>query len=109
MKKNNKVETLLMMSTILQGYSLSDMYNGAGEKLQYLFDEEVIDCSLDIYLLLVKWIAEGLSYEELEEKIENLNLENFRKLTEDKQKYIKEDINDILIRRRQMKGNDRNE
>ncbi len=108
-KEQNKSEKLLMMACMLQGKNPSDMYDSAGEKLGFLFDEEATDCAFEIYLLLVKWIAEGLSYEEIEEKIESLDLESFKKLTEDKKQYIKEDINNILIRRRQMKGNDKNE
>lgn len=95
-----------MLSSILSGnhpYSDKDNLDN-----KYFFDTEVTDCQVKLYLMMIKWLNEGLTYEEIEEKIDSLTFEEYKKLSTDKQTYVKEDAHKVLVLRKENKekGND---
>ena len=57
---------------------------------QYYDDEEVIDCKLTLYLLLLT--SEGLEQDKKFKEFEN----KYNKLSKEKQEYISEDLKNIF-------------
>ncbi len=99
-----KITNLMMLGSMLSGnhpYSNIDDYD------IYSFDEEVNSCQIKLYLMIIKWLNEGLTYEEIYDLIDNLTFEEFKKLSIEKQTYIKEDARKVLVLRKEnKKGND---
>lgn len=99
-----KITNLMMLSSMLSGnhpYSDNDNYD------IYSFDEEVNSCRTRLYLMMIKWLNEGLTYEEIYDLIDNLTFEEYEKLSIEKQIYVKEDARKVLVLRKEnKKGND---
>ena len=85
---NNKKQALLL-TMITLGYKYGDQYKIDFDD-KYLTDEEIIDCQLTLYLLLLTHEGEKQNqmFKEFEEK--------YTKLSKEKQEYIREDLRKIF-------------
>ena len=69
--------------------------------IKYLFDMEVNECQFWVYIKLIALIDEGHTYEELIQFIDNLDLEVYKKLSAEKQDFIRKDAKNILALRKE--------
>ena len=97
---NYKHHDMLAIRTLI-----SQDYSGKFELdyFRYLLDEKVLSLQKQIYLKIITWINEGKSYEEISQLIDDLELHS---LKEDEEKYIKDDAQDI-IKKRKIKERER--
>lgn len=85
---DNKLNLLLNMFSICSVFD-SSYQKFIEQDLTYCFDQEVIDCQLKLYLLLL------VDDEELETRFENF-IEAYDKLSIEKKEYIKNDFKNII-------------
>lgn len=85
----NSKKDALMLTLISLCYRYGDQYK-IGFDDQYLDDEEIIDCKLTLYLLLLtqEKNEQDKMFKEFEEK--------YNKLTKEKQEYIREDLKKLF-------------
>jgi hypothetical protein len=73
---------------------------------EYFMDPEVNNCQIEVYLMMISLLEAGYDEEELTWIIDNLDLDTYRKLTEEKKKYIQSDAKNILVLRRERFKNE---
>ena len=70
------------------------------EDLLYQYSPRVSQCQIKMYSLVIKGISEGMTYEEMEKFIENIDIEEFRKLTEQEKFYVKSRVKKDIVARK---------
>ena len=80
---------ILLLTMITLGYKYGDQYKIDFDR-KYSNDEDVIDCQLTLYLLLLT--PEGEKQDQLFKEFE----EKYKSLSEEKQEYIREDLKKIF-------------
>ncbi len=85
----NEKKDILFLTLINLCYKYGSDYKIAFDD-KYLDDEEIIDCKLTLYLLLLthEGIEQDKKFKEFEEK--------YTKLSKEKQEYIREDLRKIF-------------
>ena len=81
----NSKKDILMLTSIVLGYKYGDQFVPNLDD-KYYYDEEVIDCQLTLYLLLLT--KEGEEQDKMFKEFEV----KYNKLTKEKQEYIREDL-----------------
>jgi hypothetical protein len=94
---NKSIPLLLSLIAVNGGEFYNDPFN------EYSMDMDVINCQLEIYFKLIVLLDE-YSEDEILSSIDYLNIDSYRQLTEEKQKYIKKDAENILALRRERKN-----
>ena len=93
MKKEKKS---LLYSLLL---SMNDLNNHevTAEDLKYMHDTLVNDCQIKLYMQVVEWLSQGKSFDEIFILLDNIELEEYKKLGSEKQTYLqkrlRKDIN----------------
>ena len=67
------------------------------QNCKYIFNDKVINYQKIMYLNLISWINEGLSYEEIEKNIEDFTLNDLKDIEIN---YIKIDAQNIINKRK---------
>ncbi len=101
--ENKTVSAFIFASMLSGNYPYNDVLGNFDN--DYFFDEEVNNCQIKLYIQLIKWINEGLSFEEIDALIDKIDFDEYKVLSIDKQTYVKHDAHNVLVLRR--KNNER--
>ena len=74
------------------------------EDLMYVNYPDVSDCQVKMYSLVIKSLNDGLSYEEISSLIDNIDIEEYKKLNAEEKCYVKNRVKKDVNHRR---NNDR--
>ena len=102
-----KHEKSSLLFSILLSMNNSEDHEVTLEDLRYMYSPAVNDCQIKIYLLVIKYINDGMSYEEIFEFIDNLDIEEYKRLTEEEKIYVKTKIKKDLHTRKNNEKNNR--
>ena len=89
-----------------------------GYEKHYYTDEDIInmsnpsvsECQINLYIKVIKMLAEAKSYDEIYEFIDAYTGEDYDKLEENQKTYIKSRLRkDLVNRKNSLKGEDNNE
>ena len=86
--------------SMLFSMSNSDENELTWEDLRYMHSPVVSDCQIKMYLLVIRCLSSGMSYEEVFEFIDNLDIEEYKKLTDEEKIYVKTKIKKDLHTRK---------
>lgn len=92
-----------MKNLMLHSYLLSRGYQYEEftfEDIINMSNPDVCNCQMILYLKLIKMLAEGKSYEEIIEFIDNYSTEDYDTLGEEQKTYIKSKTKKDLMRRK---------
>jgi len=82
------------------------------EDIKYMNEKDVSKCQIVICKQVIVWLSQGKSYEEIGTLIDELDFEDYQKLTEEKQQYLKKRLKKDLNSRKlneKIKGEMKNE
>lgn len=77
------------------------------EDLMYVSYPQVSQCQVKMYSLVVESLNNGLSYEEIVSLIDNIDIDEYKRLNEQEQYYVKNRVKkDVVFRKKnaQNKG-----
>lgn len=100
-----KHESNSFLFSILLSMNNSEDHEITLEDLRYMYSPAVNDCQIRMYLLVIKCINEGMSYEEIYKFIDSIDIEEYKRLTEEEKVYVKTKIKKDLHTR---KNNEKN-
>lgn len=91
-----KEKNSLLYSLLLSMNDLND-HEVTAEDLKYMHDTLVNDCQIKLYMQVVEWLSQGKSFDEIFILLDNIELEEYKKLGSEKQNYLqkrlRKDIN----------------
>lgn len=86
----------LLYSLLLSMNDLND-HEVTSEDLKYMQDAIVNDCQIKLYIQVIEWISQGKTFDEIFILLDNIELEEYKKLANEKQNYLqkrlRKDIN----------------
>lgn len=76
------------------------------EDIKYANDSEVSRCQIIMYKYVIECICKGISYEEIQSKIDNFDFEDYKKLSDEKRNYLQKKLKKDICHRQnnQKKG-----
>ena len=90
-EKNSLLYSLLLSMNDLNNHEVT------AEDLKYMHDTLVNDCQIKLYMQVVEWLSQGKSFDEIFILLDNIELEEYKKLGSEKQAYLqkrlRKDIN----------------
>ena len=90
-RKNSLLYSLLLSMNDLNNHEVT------AEDLKYMHDTLVNDCQIKLYMQVVEWLSQGKSFDEIFILLDNIELEEYKKLGSEKQAYLqkrlRKDIN----------------
>ena len=90
-EKNSLLYSLLLSMKDLNNHEVT------AEDLKYMHDTLVNDCQIKLYMQVVEWLSQGKSFDEIFILLDNIELEEYKKLGSEKQTYLqkrlRKDIN----------------
>ena len=90
-EKNSLLYSLLLIMNDLNNHEVT------AEDLKYMHDTLVNDCQIKLYMQVVEWLSQGKSFDEIFILLDNIELEEYKKLGSEKQTYLqkrlRKDIN----------------
>ena len=90
-EKNSLLYSLLLSMNDLNNHEVT------AEDLKYMHDILVNDCQIKLYMQVVEWLSQGKSFDEIFILLDNIELEEYKKLGSEKQTYLqkrlRKDIN----------------
>ena len=106
MKKKAGLKMAMMHSFLLtRGY---EKHQYDDEDIINMSNSDVSECQIDLYVKVIKMLAEDKSYDEIYEFIANYTGEDYEKLEEKQKTYIKSRIRkDLANRKNSLKGEDK--
>ena len=100
MRDKKKDRMNLLMYSMLVSMNSYDEHEITMEDIKYFEDKDVADCQTQLYIKVIEKLNNGVSYEEILKFIDELDLETYRGLTNEKQGYLRKKlIKDINSRR----------
>lgn len=84
-----KQENNSLLYSLLLSQNRSEEHEVTWEDLMYLHCPEVNRCQTKVYTLVIECLSKGMSYEEINSFIDNLDIEEYKKLTQKEKVYIK--------------------
>ena len=97
---NKELLYLLSIFKTISNYDTldTDYYNSG--MIEYGLVPKVNDCLLKIYFWMFELLNQGLSLEEINKKIDELDIDEFKKLNVEEQSFVKNDVKNILALRK---------
>lgn len=90
-EKNSLLYSLLISMNDLNNHEITS------EDLKYMHDKLVNDCQIKLYMQVVEWLSQGKTFDEIFILLDNIELEEYKKLGSEKQSYLqrrlRKDIN----------------
>ena len=90
-EKNSLLYSLLLSMNDLNNHEVT------AEDLKYMHDTLVNDCQIKLYMQVVEWLSQGKTFDEIFILLDNIELEEYKKLGSEKQAYLqkrlRKDIN----------------
>ena len=90
-EKNSLLYSLLLSMNDLNNHEVTT------EDLKYMHDTLVNECQIKLYMQVVEWLSQGKSFDEIFILLDNIELEEYKKLGSEKQTYLqkrlRKDIN----------------
>lgn len=98
-KENNSLLYALLLS--MEHYA---DYSVTPEDLRYMHDKKVNDCQIMLYVKVIEWLSLGKTYEEIYDLLDNITLEEYKSLDNEKQIYIQRKLRKDLNSRKNKEG-----
>lgn len=109
MDNEKNIKVLMMHSFLLsRGYQCEEFTK---EDIKNMQNPETINCQIALYLIVIRMLSNGKSYEEIIEFVDNYSTDEYENLEEGQKTYIKSKTKKDLMRRKMSfeKGEDINE
>ena len=92
----------LLYSILLSMENIKN-YKVTPEDERYLLNQNVSKCKVKIYTLVITMLSEGRTYEEIFNYINEINIEEYKKLNDEEQNYIQRSFRkDLKLRQRKL-------
>lgn len=88
MENNQNDGSNSLLYSLLLSMQSRDNYEVTLEDKRYLLNQSVSICKVKIYQLVVVLLSQGKTYDEIIDYINNIDIEEYKKLNEEEQDYI---------------------
>ena len=79
---NSLLYSLLLSKESMQNYEMTL------EDERYLLNQNVSECKVKVYMLVISLLSQGLTYDEIINYINEIDIEEYKKLNDEEQDYI---------------------
>ena len=102
-----KHEKSSLLFSILLSMNNGEDHEVTLEDLRYMYSPVVSDCQIKMYLLVIRCLSSGMSYEEIYEFIDNIDIDEYKKLNDEEKIYVKTKIKKDLHTRKNNENKNR--
>lgn len=103
MENNQNDGSNSLLYSILLSMESAEDYELTLEDLRYLLNPAVNDCKVKLYQLVVILLSEGKSYDEIIKYIDKIDIDEYKRLTEEEQFYIQKTFRkDFRLREKKL-------
>ena len=79
---NSLLYSLLLSKESMQNYEMTL------EDERYLLNQNVSECKVKVYMLVISLLSQGLTYDEIINYINEIDIEEYKNLNDEEQDYI---------------------
>ena len=110
MNKNQNDGSNSLLYSLLLSMESADNYEVTLEDKRYSLNQKVSECQVKMYQLVIVCLSKGMTYQEISDYISKIDIEEYKRLTEEEQNYLQRKLRkDLNSRERKMKERLNNE